>query len=532
MKKTEKLIPPQRRTHPGEQTVFFDFGKHAFAILTAEVVSDKKQEIVLAVGEVLKEGRIHPEPGGSRIYQEEKFSLSIGVNHVEMKMSHSSYNDGTLQLEPNAVPFRYAEIRGDVQILQVFQKAYFGRFDDEASDFKSDSSNLDDIWEFCKYTMKATTPFGVFIDGNRERQAYEGDTYINQLGYFVCTSDSEIARNTVERLFAYPTWPTEWRLSMVPIIHDYALYTGDLESVAQWYELLKENLLLEGINGAGLLDPALIRTAKKSLGIGNVIIPIRDLVDWPQSERDGYEMGTVNLVPNCWHYMALCRMAEIARLLNKEEEALFYGEMAARSRKAIRKSFLKKGLFVDNPQSEHTALHSCIFPVLWGLAEEEEKQKSLELLQTKGMACSVFAAQFLLECCFKNGLPDYGFDLILSKGKRSWNNMISCGATIAMEAWDDSFKPNQDWNHPWGAAPGNIIIRFIAGIQPLEPGFKKFSVAPMPGRLRYFSAETPTPFGKITLKMVCPGSYELTVPPNTCAVYRGREFCSGKHLLD
>jgi hypothetical protein len=45
-----------------------------------------------------------------------------------------------------------------------------------------------------------------------------------------------------------------------------------------------------------------------------------------------------------------------------------------------------------------------------------------------------------------------------------------------MEAWDDSFKPNQDWNHPWGAAPGNIIVRHLAGIRPLEPGFKKFSV--------------------------------------------------------
>ena len=504
MKIHEELNRPYRTEIFEDDTIFFDFGKHAFAVLEVEIFSEKAQNITLAVGEVSINGKIHRNPGGAKVYKVENFAVSCGINHLTMRIPHQGYNNGTLEFEHEAAPFRYAEIRGKVIVRQAVQHAFFGRFDDDASDFKSSSSNLDQIWEFCKYTMKATTPFGVFIDGNRERQAYEGDAYINQLGYFVCTSDREIARNTIERLLAYPTWPTEWRLSMIPIVHDYLLYTGDTASVRKWYDLLQENLLSEAVNEDGLLNPALIRTARKSLGIGNVVIPIRDIVDWPAGERDGYEMGEVNLVPNCWYYTALCRMADIARVLEKFDAAEELQKKASCSRKAVRSSMLKNGFFTDNPQSGHTALHSCIYPVLWGISEKNENEKILQLLQSKGMACSVFTAQFLLECCFENGLADYGLDLITSRGKRSWNNMIDCGATIAMESWD-SFKPNQDWSHPWGGAPGNIIIRHIAGIRPLETGFRKFTVSPNPAWLKYFNARTPSPYGNITLEMPQPG---------------------------
>ncbi|MBQ9336442.1 MAG: hypothetical protein IJS14_03975 [Lentisphaeria bacterium] len=512
--------------------MFFDFGKHYFAVLEIEADAETAQEIMLAVGEVLAgDGKIERKPGGSRIYQEETVMLRPGHNRIVMTMFHPGYNAGTLPIRPNAVPFRYAEVRGLSGPVRAFQHAYFYEFDDTAADFVSSSDDLNRIWEFCKHTMKATTPFGVFIDGNRERQAYEGDTYINQLSYFVCQSDRKIARATIERLFAFPTWPTEWWLSMIPIIHDYALYTGDLESVRRWYEPMKKKTLLDGVCGNGLLNVGTLPPGFKCPGFGEAV-KLRDIVDWPQGERDGYELSPdFNLVPNCWHSMALRRTAAVAELLGKREDRAFYLAAAERSRKAIRGSMLKNGLFVDNPGSDHTALHSCIFPALWNVAEESEKPAILALMQSKGMACSVFGAQFLLECCYENRLADYGLSLIVSDGIRSWKNMLAKGATITMEAWDDSFKPNQDWNHPWGAAPGNIIVRYICGIRPLEPGFRKFIVDPQPGPLGRFRVKTPTPCGPVLLEMDGPGHYRLTVPEGTEAVYRGRIFAAGEHTL-
>jgi hypothetical protein len=28
-----------------------------------------------------------------------------------------------------------------------------------------------------------------------------------------------------------------------------------------------------------------------------------------------------------------------------------------------------------------------------------------------------------------------------------------------MEAWDNKYKVNQDWNHIWGTAAGNVIAK-------------------------------------------------------------------------
>ena len=531
MKKADSIFFPVVTSGTPDK-LFFDFGNHYFAVLEIEVTVEKEQNIVLAVGEMLSPtGEIERNPGQFKIYQEQTIAVTPGTSYVAMTMTHPGYNGGTLPIEPNAVPFRYAEIRGCSGHVKAFQHAYYGEFDDTASEFVCDSENLNRIWEFCKHTVKATTPFGIFIDGNRERQAYEGDTYINQLSYLVCQANAEIARCTIDRLFAFPTWPTEWWLSMIPIIHDYVLYTGDIANLRRWYEPLKKKTLLKAVCENGLLDAATLPqdfAEFPGFGPGE---RIRDIVDWPMSERDGYEFSNWNLVPNCWQYMALSRMAEISELLNEKQDSEFYKNAAKRSRQAIRSTMLKNGMFVDNPTSDHTGLHSCIFPVLWNVADESEKTAHLALLQRKGMACSVFCAQFLLECCFRNGLADYGLSLILSEKLRSWNNMIAKGATITMETWDDTVEPFQDWNHPWGASPANIIIRYIAGIRPTAPGFKKFIVDPQPVSLNNFKVKTPTPSGSITFEMLTPGKYILTVPDGTTAVFQGKILSGGQHKL-
>ncbi|MBO4303767.1 MAG: hypothetical protein J6A21_04220, partial [Lentisphaeria bacterium] len=430
------------------------------------------------------------------------------------------------------VPFRYAEVRGFSGPLKVFQRAFFYEFDDSASDFVSSSESLDRIWELCKHTVKATTPLGVFIDGSRELQPYEGDAYINQLSYFACMADKTLSANTIDQLFLYPTWPTEWWLAMVPIIHDYALYTGDLENVRRWYGPMKKKCLLDGVCENGLLNAASLPPEEYACPRFPPGMKVHDIVDWPEYERDGYEFGTYNLVPNCWQYMALCRTAQVASLLGEESDALDFRKAAERSRRAIRETMLKNGLFVDNPGSGHTALHSCIFPVLWNVAEKEEKPGILSLMQSKGMACSVFGAQFLLECCYENGLADYALRLMLSDGPCSWNNMLERGFTMTTEKWGDAPKPNnEDGTHAWGASPGNILVRYLCGIRPLTPGFGSFLVDPQPGTLKTFRVKTPTPHGPIQLELKENGRYSLSVPPGTTALFRGRELSEGTHDL-
>ena len=131
-------------------------------------------------------------------------------------------------------------------------------------------------------------------------------------------------------------------------------------------------------------------------------------------------------------------------------------------------------------------MHSAIFALRFGIAEESEKPALLDFIRRQGMKCSVYIAQYLLEVCAAGGLDNYVLKLLTDSGERSWLNMLAQGSTITMEGWSELAKPYQDWSHAWGAAPANIIPRWVAGLRPAAPGFKEYVIDPHPGDLDYF----------------------------------------------
>ncbi len=501
---------------PADVACLVDFGKDAFGRLEVVLNGRGGENVELAIGEAIKDGRLDREPGGYRCFKSQRLVLKPGRHSYFFDIpQHRAPNASLPKCFPPAsaggeiAPFRYAEIDGYTGEFTARRYNVHAPFDDSAAEFESSDPVLNRIWEFCKYSIKATTPFDKYVDGERERLPYEGDAYINQLGHFCCDVSFDIARNTIEHFFEHPTWPTEWLLLTPLLVRDYYLYSGDRAGVERWYPRLKEKLLLDLAGSDGLIR-------------GNTTV--RDIVDWPLCERDGYEFGEVNLVPNCYHHQALLTMHE----LSGDD---FYRDRAAVVRAAIRDKMLKNGRFVDNPDSEHVSLHGMMFAALFGIAEPAELPALAAAIRTKGMACSVYGAQFLLEACYHIGIADHALTLMTASGLRSWLNMLEKGATITMEAWDDSLKPNQDWNHAWGAAPANIIPRWLAGVRPLTPGFDSFLIDPRPGALEYFRLRHPTRHGAIELEYE-PGNLQFTVPENTTAVYQGRIYQPGRHHSD
>ena len=78
-------------------------------------------------------------------------------------------------------PFRFCQIDGYSKAITINDAARINvsyPFDDNASYFKSSNSLLNSIWHLCKYSIKATSALGVYIDGDRERIPYEADAMI------------------------------------------------------------------------------------------------------------------------------------------------------------------------------------------------------------------------------------------------------------------------------------------------------------------------------------------------------------------
>jgi hypothetical protein len=310
----------------------------------------------------------------------------------------------------------------------------------------------------------------------------------------------------------FPTWPTEWASHMIFMAHADWMQTGDRAWLAERYESLKPKLLLDRARADGLLASTAAQIQKG------------DIVDWPAGERDGFVFRPVNTVVNAFHLRSLALMAELAAALGRDAEAREYRGRERTTRQVLQEKLFDaaRGLFRDGEGTYHASLHANLFPLAFGLVPAERRPGVVEWVRERGMACSVYAAQYLLEALFEHGADRRALELITAPTDRSWRHMLDSGATITWEAWDTRYKPNQDWNHAWGAAPANLLPRFVLGARPLAPGWTRTLVRPHPGALTSAEGRIPTPRGPVAVRWEKRDRFRmhLGLPPGTSAQLR------------
>jgi alpha-L-rhamnosidase len=387
--------------------------------------------------------------------------------------------------------------------------AYARGWDDAAASFTSSDDLLNQIWELCRYSIKATTFAGVYVDGDRERIPYEADAYLNQLSHYAVEGGLSMARETFDHLMRYPTWPTEWSHHMILMAHADWMQSGETVWMAERYDSLKSELLQDRAGPAGLL-------------VGTPEEVKKDTVDWPPGERDDFVFMPLNTVVKAFYLRSLFYMSEMARALGLEEEASEYAE---RYQMAVTQFHAKcfdsvRGLYRDGEGAEHHGFHANLFPLAFELVPVEHHAGILDFLLSKGMACSVYPAQYLFEALFAKGRSTDALALMMASGDRSWRHMVQSGTTITWEAWDQGYKPYQDWNHAWGAAPANLLPRYVLGVQTLAPGWKTIQIWPCPGSLQSCQGRVPTPRGPVAVEWRQDQHFTLTfeVPPGSEAV--------------
>ncbi|NCD10574.1 MAG: alpha-L-rhamnosidase, partial [Negativicutes bacterium] len=410
----------------------------------------------------------------------------------------------------------------------------FYPFNDYESYFHSSDTILNQIWDLSKYSIKATSFTGIYIDGDRERIPYEGDALINQLSHYCVAREYSIARYSHEYLIQHPTWPTEWILQSVLIAWEDYMYTGNKLSLEQYYNDLKAKTLTALSDNKGFISTKTGKVSPKVLESIHLEGQLRDIVDWPHTgmlglekeevgEIDGYVFTDINTVVNAYHYRALSLMSRIAALLEKSEDSQFYANQAEKLKKNFNKELFdtKKGVYVDGIDTEHASLHANMFPLAFGMVEKKNVNKVMQFIRSRKMACSVFGAQFLLDAVYDSQDAIYGLELLTSTAERSWYHMIRLGSTITLEAWDNKYKPNQDWNHAWGAVPANMIARKLMGIEPLEPGFQKIRIKPQPASLQHATYVHPTIRGDVSVSFTNQENrsfqLEVVIPANSTA---------------
>lgn len=509
-------IKPVKMNRLDDEKYLVDFGKDAFATLELKYDAEKAETLTIRLGEQIIDGKINTRPEGHIRYQEVKLPVNPATQVYRIALQADERNTLPVAVAlpdsfPVLLPFRYAEIHDattNIDAEDITQLAYHTYFEDDQSYFTSSDTILNQVWDLCKYSIKATSFAGLYVDGDRERIPYEADAYINQLSHYAVDREYAIARRTIEYFMENPTWPTEWQLHVALMFYEDYMYTGNTELIEKYYEKLKHKTLMELARPDGLISSQKATPEfMQKLGFKDPEIKLRDIVDWPpaqkdtgwklataEGERDGFVFMPINTVINSLFYQNMRIMAEFANVLGKTEEALDFELMAIKVKKAVNEKLFdkEKGRYVDGEGTPHASLHANMMPLAFNMVPDEYIHSVVEFIKSRGMACSVYGSQYLLDGLYNAGAADYALELMTATHDRSWWNMIAIGSTITLEAWDMKYKPNSDWNHAWGAVPGNVIARKMWGIEPKSPGAAIVSIHPQLAHLT--SSEIAVPF--------------------------------------
>jgi hypothetical protein len=500
-----------------DKVTLIDFGKVAFGNIVMPI-ADGRGIASVHFGEKLTNDRIDRDPPGTVRYgmtpirlggQQGTWVVPAPVDARNIEQAGLIYANPPAVLVPKSwgsvIPFRWVEIEdvdADYPFDLIRRRAAFSKtWDEEAAAFECSDETLNRIWDLCKYSIKATTFAGVYVDGDRERIPYEADAYLNQLSHYTTDSNVTMAARSFDWLMENGTWPTEWSPHMVFMAYAQWMYSGDNDWLKERYESLKSKTLMHRSGEDGLVrSDELDRTR-------------HDIVDWPKKERDGFVFTEINTVVNAFHIEALEQMEEMARAVGKNQDADAFAARIGLAKASFQEMLFDSttGIYRDGVETDHSSIHANFFPLAFGLVPEDKVGGVVAWLEKKDMQCSPYAGQYFMEALFNNGSDKKALDLILADGDRSWKHMLDSGTTITWEAWDLKYKSNQDWNHAWGAAPANLLPRFVLGVQPVAAGWTKATIRPFTGELQHASGRVPTTLGPVEIDWKNESSFQLSL---------------------
>jgi len=487
---------------------FIDFGQEITGQFKMKAKGLAGQKIYIMCGEELAEE-------GEYLV---RYNMRCNCNYRET-WTLSGKEDVLEQYDYKA--FRYVEIEAPADTVEPDSFRAVVRhypFNEESCRFYSSNHMLNKIWDICKNGVKYGSQ-EVFVDcPSREKGQYLGDITVTAHSHLYLTGDLLLFKKALKN-FALSASICPGLMAVAPgslmqEIADYSL---------QWpVQLLNYYLQSGDISFLEEMYPVaegLIEYFKKYERYDGLIENVNEkwnLVDWPENLRDGYDfdLGTVvgdgcHNVINAFYYGAVKTVNEIREILGKTGKYDL-----ERIKQAFINAFYRpeKKLFADSTVSSHSALHSNVVPLFYGLVPDDAIDSVINFIREKKLSCGVYMAYFLLKGLARAGAHDLAYNLIVSDDTHSWSNMLKEGATTCFEAWGKDQKWNTSLCHPWASCPVPVLIEDIAGIKPGKPGWEEISFDPhIPASLTHLTIEFNTVKGRIKLEHHS-GKTELVAP--------------------
>jgi alpha-L-rhamnosidase len=210
-------------------------------------------------------------------------------------------------------------------------------------------------------------------------------------------------------------------------------------------------------------------------------------------------------------------MARIAALLGNDDDAARYAELSANVRAAWQAEYLdEQGRLTPDTQANH--VRALAFDLVPAELRPAIAERLVELIRKADthLGTGFLATPFLLPVLADTGHVDVAYELLLQDSEPSWLVMVDRGATTVWEHWngvDAAGVPHDSLNHYSKGAVISFLHRYTAGIELVEPAYRRFRIHPRPGGgLTSAEAAHESPYGRIESAWRVQGaSFELRV---------------------
>lgn len=232
-------------------------------------------------------------------------------------------------------------------------------------------------------------------------------------------------------------------------------------------------------------------------------------------------------VATAWFYYSVHEMAEMADILGKEADKQKYSALAGKIKAAYVKEFLRGGRAHGKRQCRY------VRPLSMGLADGKAAQRIADQLNKLCIRNSYkIGTGFLTTWQVLQVLSDYGhadtaYRMLTQPDCPGWMYEIGKGATTIWENWmgiDEAGVPRDSQNHYAMGAVISWLFSRVGGLTPLEPGFTKVKIAPLPvGDLSWAETEYSCDLGTIFTRWERKGkdfTLKISLPDGMSAVVK------------
>ena len=408
----------------------------------------------------------------------------------------------------NGEEMRYVIPEG-VKVLDVKYRES-GYDTDFTGYFRCDDAFLNEYWQKAARTLYVCMRDTFYDCPDRERAQWWGDE-VNELGmafFALSRSADRLARKGMLELCNWSfddgamhapvpasNYSSELPMQILASVgwygfHNYWFYSGDDSVISEVY-------------------PAVHKYLHETWKTDTDGLPIYRYGgwDWPDAgeNRDRFAL----LAP--WYYLALKGERAFAEQLGLSKDVEEDSRMMDTIYDSYNRLFWNGKEYRTPGFEEHPDDRVQAMAVVSGLASPDKYPQIADIL-SKEYHATTYMQRYVLEALFIMGKPKEAIERM----HKLYPTVMKDGCSTLWEHWNYDGSCNHAWT-------GGAIIemeRKLAGIEPLEPGFRRFRVAPQIGPLKHIETGFDTNFGRIEVIVDSKGknvSLTLTVPEGTTA---------------